>query len=108
MIKRKFKTINQLIEEALAEINDLILGHRIVLEKHLLPAELYLSIDNKQIKKALVNILNNAIESMETYPKILKLNQLNPIAARMIAIITCSNGNKMEKTKDKKSDTAEI
>lgn len=69
--------INQLIEEALAEVNDLILGHRIVLEKHLLPTELYLSIDKKQIKKALVNILNNAIESMESYPKVLNISTIN-------------------------------
>lgn len=69
--------INQLIEEALVEINDLILGHRIVLEKHLLPTELYLSIDRKQVKKALVNILNNALESMETYPKVLNISTMN-------------------------------
>lgn len=69
--------INQLIEEAIAEINDLILGHRIVLEKHLLPIELYLSLDKKQVKKALVNILKNAIESMETYPKVLSISTIN-------------------------------
>ncbi|MDQ8006504.1 MAG: response regulator [Pedobacter sp.] len=69
--------INQVIEEALAEINDLILGHRIVLEKHLLPSEVYLSIDKKQIKKALVNILKNAVEGMETYPKVLNISSIN-------------------------------
>ena len=69
--------IKQLIDEALADINDLILGHRIVLEKHLLPTEVYLSVDKKQIKKALVNILNNAVESMETYPKVLNISSIN-------------------------------
>lgn len=69
--------IKQLIDEALADINDLILGHRIILEKHLLPTEVYLSVDKKQIKKALVNILNNAVESMETYPKVLNISSIN-------------------------------
>ncbi|MGV3546707.1 MAG: ATP-binding protein [Pedobacter sp.] len=69
--------IKQLIDEALADINDLILGHRIVLEKHFLPTEVYLSVDKKQIKKALVNILNNAVESMETYPKVLNISSIN-------------------------------
>lgn len=69
--------IKQLIEEALTEINDLILGHRIVLEKHLLPSEVYLSVDKKQIKKALVNVLKNAVEGMETYPKVLNISSIN-------------------------------
>ncbi|RYF17396.1 MAG: hybrid sensor histidine kinase/response regulator [Flavobacteriales bacterium] len=69
--------INEVLEEALAEINDLILGHRIILEKHILPTELNLSIDRKQVKKALVNMLNNAVESMETYPKILNISTIN-------------------------------
>lgn len=69
--------IKQLIEEALAEINDLILGHRIVLEKHLLPSEVYLSVDKKQVKKALVNVLKNAVEGMETYPKVLNISSIN-------------------------------
>lgn len=70
-------SIKTLIEEALVEISDLILGHRIVLEKHLLPTDLHLSIDKKQIKKALVNILANAVESMENYPKVLNVSTLN-------------------------------
>lgn len=69
--------INEVLEEALAEINDLILGHRIILEKHILPTDLNLSIDSKQVKKALVNMLNNAVESMETYPKILNISTIN-------------------------------
>ena len=70
-------SINQILEEAFAEINDLILGHRIVLEKHILPTDLRLSVDKKQIKKALVNILNNAVESMEAYPKVLNISTIN-------------------------------
>ena len=69
--------INQLIEDALAEINDLILGHRIILEKNLLPTELHLTMDKKLVKKALVNILLNAVESMETYPKVLNISSIN-------------------------------
>ena len=69
--------INGIIEEALAEINDLVLGHRIVVEKHILPTEIHLSIDKKQIKKSLVNILNNALESMENYPKVLNISTIN-------------------------------
>lgn len=70
-------SINEVIEEALTEISDLILGHRIVLEKHILPTDLRLSVDKKQIKKALVNILYNAVESMETYPKVLNISTIN-------------------------------
>lgn len=69
--------VNSLIEEALLEIEDFIIGHRIVLEKDILPSETYLSIDKKQIKKALVNILKNAVESMENYPKILNISTIN-------------------------------
>ncbi|GAB1464095.1 two-component system sensor histidine kinase NtrB [Pedobacter sp.] len=69
--------INSLIEEALLEIEDFIIGHRIVLEKDILPSETYLSIDKKQIKKALVHILKNAVESMETYPKTLNISTIN-------------------------------
>ncbi|MNR22997.1 Sensor protein FixL [compost metagenome] len=61
----------------MAEINDLVLGHRIVVEKHILPTEIHLSIDKKQIKKSLVNILNNALESMENYPKVLNISTIN-------------------------------
>lgn len=68
--------INHVINEALAEVNDLILGHRIVLERELLPNEFYLTIDEEQIKKVLVNIFNNAIESMESYPKVLNVSTL--------------------------------
>lgn len=70
-------SINEVLEEALVEVNDLILGHRIVLEKHILPTDLRLSIDKMQIKKALVNILINAVESMETYPKVLNISTIN-------------------------------
>lgn len=69
--------IKALIEEALIEISDLVLGQRVVLEKHILPSDLHLSIDKKQIKKALVNILTNAIEGMETYPKVLNVSSIN-------------------------------
>lgn len=69
--------INLLIEEALGEIGDLILGQRVVLEKDLLPVDLYLYIDKRQIKKALVNIFTNAIESMESYPKVLNISTIN-------------------------------
>jgi len=69
--------IKGVIEEALTEIGDLILGHRITLELDMLPTEIYLSVDKKQIKKALLNILYNAIESMESYPKVLNISTIN-------------------------------
>lgn len=88
--------INQLIEEALTEVNDLILGHRIVLEKHFLPTELHLSVDKKQIKKALVNILKNAVESMETYPKILNISTIKDSGFYSILIEDNGKGIKKE------------
>lgn len=69
--------VNQVIDEALAEINDLVLGHRIILEKDILPTETFIALDKKQIKKALVNLLNNALESMESYPKVLNISTIN-------------------------------
>ncbi|MGE6218408.1 ATP-binding protein [Nubsella zeaxanthinifaciens] len=69
--------INQLIEEALAEVSDLVIGHRINLEKHLLPTEVYLSLDKKQVKKAIVNLLKNAVEGMQSYPKVLSVSAIN-------------------------------
>ncbi len=68
--------INQLISEALAEVNDLVLGQRVTVEKDVLPSELYISIDEKQVKRALVNIFTNAIESMEVFPKVLNVSTL--------------------------------
>lgn len=87
--------INILIEEALAEVGDLILGHRIVLEKHLLPTDLHLLIDKKQIKKALVNILVNAIESMENYPKVLNVSTIKD--SGFYSILVEDNGKGISK-----------
>jgi PAS domain S-box-containing protein len=69
--------INQLIEEAISEIGDLITGQRINLEKHLLPSDIYLSIDKSQIKKAIVNVLKNSVEGMQAYPKVLNVSTIN-------------------------------
>ena len=87
--------INQLIEDALAEINDLILGHRIVLEKNLLPTELHLTMDKKLVKKALVNILLNAVESMETYPKVLNISSIND--SGLYSILVEDNGKGIDR-----------
>ena len=69
--------LNYLVRTAIAEVEDLLLGQRIVVEESILPNELYLSLDKSQIKKALVNLFHNAIESMQAYPKVLKISTLN-------------------------------
>ena len=69
--------INQLIEKALLAVEDLLLGQRIVLQKYILPNDIYLTVDEIQIHKCLVNVLSNAIEAMTVYPKILNISTIN-------------------------------
>jgi PAS domain S-box-containing protein len=87
--------INQVINEAITEINDLLLGHHINLQKDILPTDLSISIDRKQIKKALVNILNNAVEAMEHYPKVLNISTIND--SGYYSILIEDNGKGIEK-----------
>lgn len=92
--------INQTINEAVSSINDLILGQRVVLQKDLLPNEVYLLIDQKQIKKTIKNLLVNAIESMETYPKVLNISTLKD--SGFYSILIEDNGKGIsDKVKDK-------
>lgn len=87
--------INELINEAIAEVDDLILGQRIILERDILPNEVYISLDATQIKKVLVNLLNNAIESMQNYPKVLNISTIND--SGFYAILIEDNGEGVSK-----------
>lgn len=69
--------INTVIDEALTEVSDLIMGQRIELQNFLLPNDCFLNIDAQQIKKAVVNLLESAIDNMDSYPKILSLSSIN-------------------------------
>lgn len=68
--------INGLINKAIGSVEDLILGQRVVLEKDILPNELYLSVDERQIEKGLVSLLTNAIESMISFPRVLNISTI--------------------------------
>src|SRR5690606_2435079 len=92
--------IHQVINDALTTVNDLILGHRIILEKDLLPYELYIPIDKNQLKKALVNIFTNAVESMENYPKILNISTIKD--SGFYSILIEDNGKKVDENFENK------
>lgn len=92
--------INQVINDALTAINDLILGHRIILEKDMLPYETYIPMDKNQLKKALINILTNGIESMENYPKVLNVSTIKD--SGFYSILIEDNGKGLDKNLENK------
>jgi PAS domain S-box-containing protein len=75
-LDRQKVNINNLIEEVLLSLSDKMAGQRVVLEKDLLPTPTTLFIDVKQIKEVLTNIIDNAIEAMETFPKTLNISSI--------------------------------
>lgn len=68
--------IKELIEYALSEVNDLVLGQRISVDKDILNADLEILADEYQLKKALQNILVNAIENMHDFPKAIHITTI--------------------------------
>lgn len=61
--------ITTVIEEALEELEDLIVGHNIALSKDLLHLDQNILLDKPKIKDALVSVVKNALEAMQSYPK---------------------------------------
>lgn len=91
-LKLKSVGINQLIDKALSAVEDLLLGQRIDLQKDILPHEFFLTIDEDQIEKCLVNVLCNAIEAMTSYPKVLNISTINDSGFYSILIEDNSEG----------------
>ncbi len=89
--------INSVIDETLLTFNDVILGQRISLEKDLLPSTTILNIDVMQVKEALSNIISNAIEAMDTFPKTLNISSIKD--SGYYSILIEDNGRGIEKDK---------
>ncbi|WP_285060587.1 hybrid sensor histidine kinase/response regulator [Pedobacter ginsengisoli] len=66
-------SINEVIEETIAEMEDLITGHNIKLTKQLLESEHRVLLDKTKVKSALISVIKNAVEAMQTYPKIIHI-----------------------------------
>lgn len=79
-------SINEVIDEALTEISDLIMGQRIELNHFLLPQNIQLMIDRQQIKIAIANLMSTAVENMDSYPKILSLSSISDSGYYMLLI----------------------
>lgn len=61
--------VTEVIEEALKAAGDLIAGHHVRLTKQLVPTDTIMLLDRIKIKRAILNIIQNAIEATEGYPK---------------------------------------
>lgn len=62
-------SILEVIAETLAETEDLFVGHNIKLTQQLTGTDQKLLLDKPKIKTALISIIKNAVEAMQTYPK---------------------------------------
>lgn len=69
--------INEVLSEVLADIHDMVISHNITLQKNILPADISINLDKKQLKLALNNLLANAIEAMKEYPKVINISTIN-------------------------------
>nr|WP_198160691.1 hybrid sensor histidine kinase/response regulator [Pedobacter panaciterrae] len=61
------------IEEAISEVEDLIVGHNIKLTTQFHQSEQKVLLDKPKIKNALVSVIKNAVEAMQSYPKIIHI-----------------------------------
>ncbi|TKC05008.1 hybrid sensor histidine kinase/response regulator [Pedobacter frigoris] len=61
--------MKEVIEESVADLEDLILGHNIELTTTLLHLDKKVLLDKPKIKEALKSIIKNAVEAMQSYPK---------------------------------------
>lgn len=62
-------TINDLVDEAIADAEELMAGQHVQLSKQLLPAEGEVLADKPKLKKAIVNVIQNAFEAINSFPK---------------------------------------
>jgi len=62
------------IEEAISEVQDLIIGHNIKLTTEFHQSEQKVLLDKPKIKNALVSVIKNAVEAMQTYPKMIHIS----------------------------------
>jgi len=65
--------ILNVIEEAIFEVEDLIVGHNIKLTTQFHESEQKVLLDKPKIKNALVSVIKNAVEAMQSYPKIIHI-----------------------------------
>ncbi|HKG07787.1 MAG TPA: ATP-binding protein [Pedobacter sp.] len=66
-------SIQEVIEETLRETENLIVGHNIKLTSQLLDSGQKVLLDKNKIKSALVSVIENAVEAMQSYPKIIHI-----------------------------------
>lgn len=66
-------SISEVIEETIAESEDLIIGHNVKLTKQLLESEQKVLLDKTKLKSALLSVIKNAVEAMQAYPKIIHI-----------------------------------
>jgi len=62
-------SIREVIDETLTDMEGLILGHNIKLTKQLLESEQKVLLDKNKVKSALMSVIQNAVEAMQSYPK---------------------------------------
>ena len=63
--------ITDVVEEALGEVEDLIAGQHVQLTKQLLAVDKEVNIDKAKIKSAVVNVIRNAFEAIDGFPKLI-------------------------------------
>jgi PAS domain S-box-containing protein len=70
-------SIAEVIEETMTEVEDLIVGHNIKLTKQLMESEHKVLLDKTKVKSALISVIKNAVEAMQTYPKIIHITSIS-------------------------------
>jgi signal transduction histidine kinase len=63
--------INELINEAIADAEELIEGQHVQLTKQLLNTDEEVLADKPKLKKAIVNVIQNALEAINGFPKLI-------------------------------------
>jgi PAS domain S-box-containing protein len=66
-------SLTEVIQETIGDVEDLIIGHNVKLTKQLMESEQRVLLDKTKIKSALINVIKNAVESMQNYPKIIHI-----------------------------------
>ncbi len=61
------------IGEAISDVEDLIVGHNVKLTTQFHQSDQKVLLDKPKIKNALISVIKNAVESMQSYPKIIHI-----------------------------------
>lgn len=92
--------IVELVEESISEMDDLLVGHHIKLSMDLVKLEEKILLDRLKIKEVLRNVIQNAVEAMQSYPKLIHISSIKN--GRFYEISITDNGPGIDLSKRNK------